>query len=200
MNTIVVGGLLSPFLLTGGLSAGSGPGGQPGPYLAQRYFPPGYFAPRYWGWSNGPPPIVPPDLESAVIARFQATTPLAPLAARMFTGNVPQFPARPHLIISHVDGRPELNSSTSFAEEYRLQYTIVSENFQEARTLGWALYSALIPRPENPPLVFADGSEDTRLLGSHRYYWGPGPSSAAQALCYWTFSCTHRVGRDFTVG
>lgn len=171
----------------------------PTPFLAPTFYPTTYFAPLYWG-NGGSTPSVAVDIEAAIIARFQATSSLALLGSRMFTGNVPRFPARPHLILSHIDGRPELNSSTSRPEQYHLQYTIVSESRSEARDLMWAAYSALIPRPENPPMLFLDGSEDTRLLGNYRWYSGPGPSSAAQVLWYWTFDCVHRVGRDFTVG
>ncbi len=142
------------------------------------------------------PPPVPPDIEAAARALLTSLPELAALSGRIYTGNVPQTPTRPFLVMSMLFADPELNNSSSWPEEYRIQYTVVSETYPEARTLGKAALSALNP-PKNPPLVFADGNEQTRLIGRRRYFFAPGPSANAMGLCHWSFDVIHRVSRDF---
>jgi hypothetical protein len=135
-------------------------------------------------------------LEAAARTLFIATPELSALGGRIFTGNVAQYPARPFLMMSMLFADPELNSSSSFPEPYHVQYTIVSETLDEAEELGWAAFTALNP-PKNPPLVFSTGSEQVRLMGRHRYFFGPGPSANALGLCHWSFDVIHRVNRGF---
>ncbi len=136
------------------------------------------------------------DVEAAARALLISVPDLAPLGSRIYIGNVPQTPARPFMVISMIMAMPELNTSSSWPEQYDLQYTVVAETYQQARSLGLVALSAMNP-PNNPRLVFQDGYEQTRLIGHRRYFFASGPSANAMGLCHWSFDVTHRISRDF---
>lgn len=80
----------------------------------------------------------------------------------------------PHLIINRLYQTPFINTEDSYHKEVGVQFTVFSQDADEAETLGDAAYDALYPSDGYEPLEFAEGYEMTRLPGTSH-----GPTSDA---------------------
>lgn len=94
--------------------------------------------------------------------------PLAGLGGRVYLSMTGVRPTYPLLVMDALPIEVEENNSDTYLSWEPVQFTVLSTDDLEADKLGRRAWRALLPKPQNPAMVFADGEEVTRLPGGYR--------------------------------
>ncbi len=136
------------------------------------------------------------DFLTALRARLLSLDALDDLADVYLTAS-PAGAEFPFLVVNVVGENPFINTTESFYEEVECQFDCFAEAAEAAEVLGKAARRALLPKADNPPLLFEGGYEMTRLpgraVGPYRESWGmPG----GDAVWRYRFDVTFLIGRN----
>jgi len=136
------------------------------------------------------------DFRTALRARLKGAPSLAGLT-EVYWRDSPPSAVLPFLIFADLYATSMINTSDSYYAEEAHQFDVFGLDDEETETLGEAAFDLLYPRHENPPLLFAEGYEMTRLPGQGR---GPaqeaGGAIGGRPVWKFSFDYTWFIGKD----
>lgn len=152
-------------------------------------------SPPFSAEGDAEPEPVTDNFLAALRTRLRSIADLSPIGDIYLTTSPPEA-AYPYLVINRLWQSPFINTSSSYYKEVGVQFTLLSQDADEADTLGNAAYDALFPEDANPSLVFTDGYEMTRSPGQSH---GPDAQTSGRTsgdpVWMYRFDYTFLIGK-----